>query len=610
MGINDAIGMWGAKAGSPPTPQPLPTSQPVEQVKQRETTELPKNAPHQTASGSVSWSPVNETSSKKVTSLIPPYPWPFWADMPMQECIDFYLQKMEAAAQLGDEVFHKMRAHFAENDLFFVLINLLERKDMIHPWLYARCREFQRNPNGHLDLWAREHGKSSIITLGGTIWEIIRYPEITIGIFSHTKPVAKKFLSQIMYEFESRAEMFHTLWPDTFWANPRKEAPVWSKDEGFVVKRKSNPKEATVEASGLVDGQPTGRHYILRIYDDVVTLESVNTADQIQKTTSGWEMSDNLGTEGGAVRYIGTRYHKFDTYHTMMERGVATPRIYPATHDGTETGTPVLMHADTLAEKRRTQGPYTFASQMLQNPLADTAMGFQEAWLRSAHAEITYEQAMVATNRIIIVDPSGGKQRTKNNDYSSFWVVGKAADGKYYPLEFIRDRLNLTQRAAALMYLHRKWKPRKVGYEEYGMQADIEHIEYVQQQETYRFPIIPLGGRMSKENRILRLVPYFENGMICFPLTMMYKDSSGQQVDLVKVFVEEEYSAFPVLAHDDMLDGLSRFIDPEMEVETPIESTIIKARQFDVEAALRDRAFNGGRVGSSSSGFSDNWMTA
>ena len=32
---------------------------------------------------------------------------------------------------------------------------------------------------------------------------------------------------------------------------------MWSLDGGLVVKRKSNPKEATVEAWGLVDSQPT-----------------------------------------------------------------------------------------------------------------------------------------------------------------------------------------------------------------------------------------------------------------------------------------------------------------------------------------------------------------
>ena len=47
--------------------------------------------------------------------------------------------------------------------------------------------------------------------------------------------------------------------PDVLYENPFRESPKWSEDDGIVVKRKTNPKEATVEAWGLVDGQPTSR---------------------------------------------------------------------------------------------------------------------------------------------------------------------------------------------------------------------------------------------------------------------------------------------------------------------------------------------------------------
>ena len=54
----------------------------------------------------------------------------------------------------------------------------------------------------YIDLWARFHYKSSIITFAGVIQEVMCDPEITVAIFSVTRPIAAKFLHQIKEEFE------------------------------------------------------------------------------------------------------------------------------------------------------------------------------------------------------------------------------------------------------------------------------------------------------------------------------------------------------------------------------------------------------------------------
>jgi hypothetical protein len=186
------------------------------------------------------------------------------------------------------------RAALGRCDRFFMLTRLLHREDALHPWLYARCREVEANPNGYLDLWAREHYKSTIITFAGSIQQMVLDPESTIVIFSHTKPVARKFFNQIRTELETNDDL-KRVYPDIFWDDPRKESPRWSEDKGIVVKRLLNPKEATLEAYGLVDGMPTGGHWRLRIYDDVVVPESVTSPEMVAKTTAAWELSDNLG---------------------------------------------------------------------------------------------------------------------------------------------------------------------------------------------------------------------------------------------------------------------------------------------------------------------------
>lgn len=456
-------------------------------------------------------------------------------------------------------------------DLYALLRYGLRRRDAEHPWIFERCREVQREMNGVLDLWAREHYKSTIITFAGSIFRIIRSHgdgaieprEVTIGIFSHTKPIAKGFLRQIKYELETNDHL-KMVFDDIFWESPRKDSPKWTEDEGIVVRRKNNPKEATIEAHGLVDGQPTSRHFVHRMYDDIVTLESVTSPQMIAKTTAAYEMSDNLGVEGGTMAMVGTRYHFADTYGELIKRNAIKVRIHPCTRDGTDNFSPancVLMSPETLQSKRLTQGAYTFGTQMLLNPKGDDAQTFRYEWISG---RMTISDPLPENyNSYLLCDPANEKRKT--SDYTTFWVIGLGSDGNYMLLDVVRDRLNLTERTAVLFDLHRKWRPLAVGYERYGMQADIAHIQGEQDRLSYRFHIIELGGQTPKLDRIRRLIPLFEQGRIWMRRTRMYTDYEGTTRNLIDVFIEEEYKAFPVMAHDDMLDCLARIEDPEFK---------------------------------------------
>lgn len=478
------------------------------------------------------------------------------ADLSPREAQEFRYNAYLGAAR-NDFDLHNLMRPLCLKDLYFLMVYVFGRKDLRHDWLFDRCCEVQGSPDGHLDLWAREHCKSSIITFGKTIQDILLNPETTIGIFSHTRPIAKAFLAQIKRELESN-DILKRIFPDILWMDPKKEAPVWSLDNGIVVKRKSNPKEATVEAWGLVDGQPTSKHYDILIYDDVVTRESVYTPEMIQKTTEAWELSLNLGARGGVRRTIGTRYHANDTYKVMLDRKSVIPRIYPATWNGKANGTPVLLTKEDLEAKRRDMGAYTFGAQMLQDPTADSTQGFKEDWLKYWNAA-----TLANLNLYLLVDSAGSKKK-KGNDYSVFCIIGLGGDGNYYLVDMVRDRLNLTERARTLFYLHRKYNPVGVGYEEYGMMADVEYCQEKMERENYRFHITPLGGKIPKEERIRRLVPYFETGRWYMPQNLIYETIEKKRVNLTHTFKFEEFLTFPVSEHDDMLDCMSRIFEPEL----------------------------------------------
>jgi len=480
------------------------------------------------------------------------------------------------------------RALLAKVDRYYLLVVVLHRMDAMHPWLYARCREVEANPDGYLDLWAREHYKSTIITFAGTIQEIIRNPEITIGIFSHTKPTARKFLVQIKTELEKNEDL-KRLYPDIFWADPKKDSPRWSEEKGIIVKRQSNPKEATVEGHGLVDGQPTGSHFSLLEYDDVVTLESVSTPEQVQKTTDAHALSDNLGARGadGRIRkwHTGTRYSFADTYQELLDRKSLKPRIYPATDDGTVSGKPVFLTPEAWAEKVRDQPGKILAAQQLQNPAAGSEASFQKEWLRFADVR------PATLNVYILCDPASS--RKKRSDRTAIAVIGVDAGMNKWLLDGYCHKMGLSERWTAIKYLRKVWMAMpgvqsvKVGYERYGSTSDLEYFEEQMQRDREAFEIMELAwpreGPGAKDDRIQRLEPDFKNGRFWLAAVsdgetsnqakmreagqsfrifkpVKRRDENGNLYSLNKVFIQE-FLTHPFSQRDDFIDAASRIHD-------------------------------------------------
>lgn len=482
--------------------------------------------------------------------------------------VTYYQQLDIDLKRLSDDKHKAVVRYLSRNDLFFLLWYTLNRRDALHQWLIDRAWEVQQDPNSYLDLWAREHYKSTIITYALTIQDILSshglnpHPkwkgrEVTVGIFSCTRPIAKAFLAQIKREFESNEDLKY-LFSDVLWDNPTKDAPKWSEDAGLVVKRQSNPKEETIEAWGVVEGQPTSKHFLICVYDDLVTKDHVQSPYMIKKVIESWEVSTNLGTEGGAFRYVGTRYHPHDPYATMIKRNAVKVRLYMPTHDGSLTDNPVLKSKEELEDKLRRMGTYTYGCQMMQNPLIDKSNGFKLEWLQKQTVNDWSN-----LNLYILVDPANEKK--ESSDYTSMFVVGVGEDQNYYVLDMVRDRLNLGERAEMLLKLHRKYKPLKVGYERYGMQSDIFYINEQQKKQNYNFKVYELGGNLNKFDRIRKLIPLFENGRIYLPEKCIRTNYNNVTEDLVQVFTDEEFYPFPVSLHDDMLDALARILDAPKE---------------------------------------------
>lgn len=406
---------------------------------------------------------------------------------------------------------------------------------------------------------------STIITYAKTIQDILIDPEQTFCILSHTRPIAKAFLTQIKVEFEKN-QLLKDLFPDILYQDPEKESIRWSLDEGIVVKRKGNPRESTVAAFGLVDSMPTGHHYSTLIYDDVVTEKATTTPDMIEKVQRALDLSINLGaTRPIRFRMIGTPYAVGDPYDVSMERGFAKPRIRPAIV-GDES---LLWSMDGVSQLKQSMSPRMFALQILMDrKQASEERGFRQEWI----CHWSEQPSLKSLNRYILVDPGGkGEESTS---YTAIVVVGLGPDKHIYILDLFKDRISLVDRINIVFELHRKYDPMTVFYERYSMQSDIDSIKIRQAQENYRFNIVEVGAlsnRLSKERRIEKVQPEFSQGLILLPplgsIKRMMHD--GKEIDLVENFIQREYLPFPFSREKDLLDALSRIKDERVSLIYP-----------------------------------------
>lgn len=454
---------------------------------------------------------------------------------------------------------------FSKEDLFFFCYFILGLHFLNNKWGVERCYDVQSGYSFIMDMWARGHYKSTIKTFALPLWEIIKNPEQRIAIYSHTREQARAFLSRIRNELEQNV-LLKSVFDDVFYCDPKEDAPIHSRDM-VCVKRKGNYNEATFEAWGLMKGMPTGKHFTISIYDDLVTEKSVSNYAAQELTRQAFQLSRNLVSDNEVATIQGTFYSFDDLYVRLVQTGVWQPRVYPGTVDGTPDGDGVLLTKDELQKKRQEMGEYVFATQILLKPIPDDDIVFKLEWLKF------YDSLpRIPMNVYLMVDPSGDREWNKNDDFD--WcvmiVIGVDRHNNRYLLDMVRDKLSLTQRWDVLRDLYLRWSPIRIGYEKYGMQVDLSYISERSIAEGVTIPRpIALRGSAPKVVRIRKLVPLFETGRMYLPRKLSYTDVSGARRNLIQEFIDEEYTKFPKSLHYDMLDCLARQMDDEMGIAPP-----------------------------------------
>lgn len=515
----------------------------------------------------------------------------------------------EAKAK-GQDAWFRWRRTMCRNDLYYLLVYeagydfmVSEETDeevIYRPWIFNRCQEVQTSPDYYVDIWARGHFKSTIITIGKTAQDILNFPEVAIAIFSYSSPSAEAFVTQVrsILERPNIKELFPEIIPEntsrgkyTKVDENGRESEVrfsWTNSE-FTVKRNGSRKEPTLSGWGLIGSMPTGKHFDILIYDDVVTPLSIVTQTQNAKTYQRFQDSLNTGSgENTRIRIIGTFYSNRDTYYYILHPGESPDgtssgasdiesryklRLYPCRDP---EGNAVLYTDRYLRNKEVMMVGYVYATQMMCNPQHGDGFRFLEEWIpeRIPREELLRNRARY--NFHILVDPAYTQK--ESSDFTTMLVVATTSTRQYVFADIIRDKLTLSQKVDRLFELLNTWyngrSYPKVFYEANSTASDYAVISEEKKKRRMAFTLVSVStkpkinvsntvlGKPLKHNRIMALEPLYREGRIIWVDKAVHRNWKGVEEDMMASALLE-YLNYPYHDHDDFMDVASRIADLE-----------------------------------------------
>lgn len=473
----------------------------------------------------------------------------------------------------------------AEEDFWFFMFYVLDMP-IFHPYLISLAYEIQDNINRPYLYLAAARGswKSTFLTIGLSIWEVAKDPDVTAVILSYERQMAVKQLLGVKNQCE-RSPLLWTCWPEVFYSPNEfrsKQTERWNLYAGMFVKRNLKSSDPTFAAYGFIEGIPTGTHFSRLKIDDPVTLDNSATIESLEKVKAGFRMLNGIKDRERFCRFdvATTRYDVNDLSKDILEDRRYYHIVRPAEvdKDGTAMfdGIPVFRSREDLDDERLSYGDAYYAAQMLQNPTLGGDSSLNPDWLRF------YEELPNSLNYYIFIDPAGSK--AKRADFSVFVVLGVSSDKQFYLIDMVRDKLDVYERYDTLKHLYKLYRPEAVFYEIQGLNSDLEVFEREMRSDKYYMNIdkFSCNTANSKHRRIMALVAMFRKSEFLLPEEIIYNDR-----DLIQEFIEEEYKKYPHNRyHDDMLDCMS-FItqvpvtvpDPDAGEEREYTSSFLAAPQ-------------------------------
>ena len=200
-----------------------------------------------------------------------------------------------------------------KTDLRFLCKEVLGMKDWQDGLHDELAIELQKPGKHKLFLIPRGHLKSSIITVGWSVQQLLINPNVRILITNAIWDLARYFLGQIagyLTDTSPLAAIFGSF-DDKGSRFTRDDLTISQRNSGII-------KEPSIMTGG-VEKALTGMHFDIIIHDDLVEENNINTTEQIQKIIRFRQNCLDLLDPGGIEIIVGTRWAMGDLYGHLIE---------------------------------------------------------------------------------------------------------------------------------------------------------------------------------------------------------------------------------------------------------------------------------------------------